>query len=111
MLYEVITLRSQLQTDSPALSPGSVLLVDTLGEMLALYAAADFVFVGGSFVPIGGHNILEASLMKKPVIFGPYMHNFKEIAKLLQEAGGGVMVDDQSSLAALVRRLIRNNFV
>jgi len=85
-------LRTQLQENSSPLLPGTVLLVDTLGEMLALYAAADFVFVGGSFVPVGGHNVLEASLMKKPVIFGPYMHNFKEISRLVLQSGGGWQV-------------------
>jgi len=98
-------LRSQLTSDSPALPPGSVLLVDTLGEMLALYAAADFIFVGGSFVPVGGHNILEASLMKKPVIFGPHMHNFKEISRLVLHSGGGWQVADVKELAAALGRV------
>ena len=47
----------------------------------------------GSLVPIGGHNILEASLLKKPVLFGPHMQNFKSISKLLLEAGGGIQAD------------------
>jgi len=102
----VVSLRSALPASDHLLAAGEVLLVDTLGEMLTFYSLADLVFVGGSLVPVGGHNVLEAALLEKPVIFGPYMHNFKEIAKLLQEAGGGLMVDDQSSLAALVRRLI-----
>jgi 3-deoxy-D-manno-octulosonic-acid transferase len=60
--------------------------------LLNLYAAGDVVFVGGSLVPVGGHNVLEAALLKKPVLFGPHMENFREIAHLLVEAGGGRMV-------------------
>jgi len=98
-------LRSQLHPDSSCLPSGSVLLVDTLGEMLALYASADFVLVGGSFVPVGGHNILEASLMKKPVLFGPYMHNFKEISRLVLQAGGGWQVANAAELVVELRHL------
>ena len=57
-----------------------VYLVDTMGELKALYAAADVAFVGGSMVPVGGHNILEAAAVGVPVMFGPHMENFKEIA-------------------------------
>ena len=91
-------LRSQLQAHDPLQMTGSVLLVDSLGEMLSLYAAADVVLVGGSFVPVGGHNILEASLMKKPVLFGPHMHNFKEISRLVLQAGGGWQVTSAGEL-------------
>jgi 3-deoxy-D-manno-octulosonic-acid transferase len=58
-----------------------VYLADTMGELKMLYAAADAAFVGGSMVPVGGHNILEASAVGVPVMFGPYMSNFKEIAQ------------------------------
>lgn len=62
-----------------------VYLADTMGELKLLYAAADVAFVGGSMVPIGGHNILEASVIGVPVMFGPYMANFKEISRLVLE--------------------------
>ena len=52
-----------------------------MGELKALYAASDVAFVGGSMVPTGGHNILEAAAVGLPVMFGPYMANFKEIAR------------------------------
>lgn len=58
-----------------------VYLVDTMGELKALYAASDVAFVGGSMVPTGGHNVLEAAAVGLPVMFGPYMANFKEIAR------------------------------
>ena len=57
-----------------------VYLADTMGELKMLYAASDTAFVGGSMVPAGGHNILEAAAIGAPVMFGPYMANFKEIA-------------------------------
>jgi 3-deoxy-D-manno-octulosonic-acid transferase len=63
-----------------------IYLVDTMGELKMLYTAADIAFVGGSMVPVGGHNILEAVAVGTPVLFGPYMANFKEIAeKVLQQ--------------------------
>ena len=58
-----------------------VYLVDTMGELKALYAASDVAFVGGSMVPTGGHNVLEAAAVGVPVMFGPYMANFKEIVR------------------------------
>ncbi len=102
------TLRSSLVKRQQALSAGEVLVVDTLGEMLKLYALADLVFVGGSIVPVGGHNVLEASLMKKPVMFGMYMQNFKEIARLLRQAHGGLQVRDEEDLYLQMKLLLEN---
>ncbi|MDB4470683.1 3-deoxy-D-manno-octulosonic acid transferase [Deltaproteobacteria bacterium] len=85
-------LRSGLEDGAACLESGQVLLVDTLGEVLNLYAVSDLVFVGGSLVPIGGHNLLEASLLGKPVLFGPHIQNFREISKKLIRAGAGVKV-------------------
>jgi 3-deoxy-D-manno-octulosonic-acid transferase len=91
------------------LKPGSVLLVDTLGEMLEFYALADVVFVGGSLVPIGGHNILEASMVNKPVLFGPHMQNFKEIAQYIVSAQGFGEVADELELQQLLIHLLQNS--
>jgi 3-deoxy-D-manno-octulosonic-acid transferase len=102
-------LRTAVETSARLLTPGEVLLVNTLGEMLQLYAVADLVFVGGSFVPVGGHNVLEASLLKKPVLFGNYMHNFKEISQLLLAAGGGIQVTDAFELTNTIRHLLDNH--
>jgi 3-deoxy-D-manno-octulosonic-acid transferase len=99
-------LRTEVAAAPQELAPGQVLLVNTVGEMLALYALADLVFVGGSLADVGGHNILEASLLRKPVIFGPHMHNFKEIARLILETGGGVQVADAAELNAAVTALL-----
>jgi len=103
-----VTRRSEMVAGHPVVSPGEVLVGDTLGEMLTFYAVADLVFVGGSFVPIGGHNVLEASMVKKAAIFGPYMNNFKEITRLLLEAGGGDQATSAEDLQALVARLLRD---
>lgn len=83
-----------------------VFLVDTLGELRLFYAAADIAFVGGSLVPVGGHNVLEPALAGVPVLFGPHMFNFDEAGRLLIEAGGAVRVKDASGLAAQVDSLL-----
>lgn len=91
-------LRSSLTEQDRLLAPGDVLVVDTLGEVLDFYSVADLVFVGGSLVSIGGHNLLEAALMSKPVLFGPHIHNFKEISAKLIRAGAGVKVANPGEL-------------
>jgi 3-deoxy-D-manno-octulosonic-acid transferase len=97
--------RTSLSEKNGILRDGDVLLIDTVGELLKLYAAADVVFVGGSLVPVGGHNVLEASLLKKPVLFGPHMANFREIARLLIEAGGGKTVPENKLAEELLTLL------
>ncbi|PNG44922.1 3-deoxy-D-manno-octulosonic acid transferase [Pseudomonas asplenii] len=83
----------------------SVLLGDTMGELLFLYALADSAFVGGSLVPSGGHNLLEPAVLAKPVICGPHLFNFLDIAAQLREAGALAEVDDAEGLAVEVQRL------
>lgn len=92
-------------TAEPVLATTSVLLGDTMGELLFLYALADSAFVGGSLVPNGGHNLLEPAALAKPVISGPHMFNFLEIAAMLREAGALQEVDDAEGLAVAVQRL------
>ena len=82
-----------------------VLLGDTMGELLFLYALADSAFVGGSLVANGGHNLLEPAALAKPVLSGPHLFNFLEIAALLREAGALQEVDDAQGLAVAVQRL------
>lgn len=100
------TLRSDLDKRSGTLRNGEVLLLDTVGELMRFYALSDLVFVGGSLVPVGGHNILEPSSLRKPVLFGPHMSNFKEIASLVLKYGGGVQVANGEELTAVVRSLL-----
>jgi 3-deoxy-D-manno-octulosonic-acid transferase len=83
----------------------AVILLDTMGELASLYAAADVVFVGGSLVPIGGHNVIEPAVHARPVCFGPHMTNFREASALLLERGGARQVGDAGELAALLREL------
>ena len=83
-----------------------VLLLDTMGELTAFYAASDVAFVGGSLVPVGGHNLLEPAALGVPVITGPHTQNGPEIARLLIEAGGALEVADGVALAAAAGRLL-----
>jgi 3-deoxy-D-manno-octulosonic-acid transferase len=87
--------------DAPA-----VILLDTVGELAQLYAVADVVFVGGSLVPLGGHNMLEPAARRKPVLFGPHTGNFREPASLLVEAGAAAVVADAAALGAELARLL-----
>jgi 3-deoxy-D-manno-octulosonic-acid transferase len=103
------TLRSSVESRERPMASGDVLLVDSIGEMLKFYALADLIFVGGSLVPVGGHNVLEASLLEKPVLFGMHMHNFKEISRLLQAAGGGLQVSDRLALLSAVKTLLHDS--
>jgi 3-deoxy-D-manno-octulosonic-acid transferase len=77
-----------------------------MGELTAFYAASDAVFVGGSLVPVGGHNLLEPASLGVPVITGPHTQNGPEIARLLIEAGGALEVADGTALAAAAVRLL-----
>lgn len=92
-------------TAQPVSAQTSVLLGDTMGELLFLYALADSAFVGGSLVPNGGHNLLEPAALAKPVLSGPHLFNFLEIAAQLRAAGALAEVDDAESLALAVQRL------
>jgi 3-deoxy-D-manno-octulosonic-acid transferase len=80
--------------------PVEAVLLDSMGELAVLYALADVVFIGGSLVPKGGHNILEPALFQKPVLFGPHMGNFKEMAEHFVQRNAALMVDNENALAA-----------
>jgi 3-deoxy-D-manno-octulosonic-acid transferase len=83
-----------------------VLLVDTLGELLDFYAASDVAFVGGSLVPIGGHNLLEPAALGLPVLTGPHTANSADIARLLVTEGAAEVVHDANELGTRVTRLL-----
>lgn len=82
-----------------------VLVGDTMGELLFLYALADIAFVGGSLVPNGGHNLLEPAALGKPVLSGPHLFNFLEISAQLRAAGALREVQDAAQLAQVVSEL------
>jgi 3-deoxy-D-manno-octulosonic-acid transferase len=79
-------------------APDAVFLIDTLGELQMLYAAADVAFVGGSLVPIGGHSLLEPAVLALPILSGPYTQNAQDIASLLARSGALRIVPDADAL-------------
>ncbi|RMH31837.1 MAG: 3-deoxy-D-manno-octulosonic acid transferase [Nitrospirae bacterium] len=87
-------------------SSSRVILLDTRGELAAIYALCRIAFVGGTLVPIGGHNLLEPARWGKPVLFGPYVDHCAEIAEALVQAGGGIQVKDESELTMYLRKAI-----
>ncbi|MEQ1581419.1 MAG: lipid IV(A) 3-deoxy-D-manno-octulosonic acid transferase [Steroidobacteraceae bacterium] len=90
-------------------TPGTtVLLVDTLGELLAFYASADVAFVGGTLVAIGGHNLLEPAALGLPVLTGPHVFNAPEVARTLLDAGAAIEVRSEEEVAISVTRLLRD---
>ena len=86
----------------------AVVIGDTMGELQLFYAAADVAFVGGSLVPTGGHNLLEAAAVGTPVVFGPHMFNFDEISRLTIGRGAGVQVQNASQLAPAISDFLGN---
>jgi len=86
----------------------SVLLVDSLGELLMFYAAADVAFVGGSLVPIGGHNLLEPAALALPVLTGPHNFNAPDVARALIERGGAIEVGSAEALATTLAALFED---
>ena len=82
--------RSGIDFDAPLDENADVIVLDSIGELAGLYLLADAVFVGGSLVPAGGHNILEPAWFAKPPVFGPSMENFREMAiPISRRASGG----------------------
>lgn len=75
-----------------------VVILDTIGELATIYQIATIVFVGGSLVPTGGHNVLEPAVFGKPIVFGPHMQNFLEIADAFVTNGAGVQVSSDQDL-------------
>jgi 3-deoxy-D-manno-octulosonic-acid transferase len=83
-----------------------VLLLDTLGELLLFYAAADVAFVGGSLVPVGGHSLLEPAALGLPILTGPHNFNAVDVARLFLESGAALQVSDAEQLYAALARLL-----
>ncbi|HEY0232586.1 MAG TPA: lipid IV(A) 3-deoxy-D-manno-octulosonic acid transferase [Dokdonella sp.] len=81
-------------------------VIDSMGELLAFYAAADVAFVGGSLVPVGGHNLLEPAALARPVIVGPQTFNFAEVTEDLIASGAAMRIADGDALGPAVVRLL-----
>lgn len=92
---------------APRDAPGAqVYLLDTIGDLESFYGAADLAFVGGSLIPHGGHNALEAARWGLPIITGRHTSNFREVVQLLEAAEALVVVSDGKELAAAVAALL-----
>jgi 3-deoxy-D-manno-octulosonic-acid transferase len=98
--------RSRAAADTPPDPDCEVLLLDTLGELMEFYAAADVAFVGGSLVGVGGHNLLEPAALGLPVLAGPQQFNSPDIARILAEGGALTTVHGVADLAAALARLL-----
>jgi 3-deoxy-D-manno-octulosonic-acid transferase len=88
--------------------PPDVIVLDTLGDLPDFYAVADVAFVGGSLVDAGGHNLMEPARFRKPILFGPYMTNFADIAKQIKRRGGGIEVRGREDLIREITGLLND---
>jgi 3-deoxy-D-manno-octulosonic-acid transferase len=93
---------------SSSVPEDAVILVDTIGELGAIYSVADVVFVGGSLIPHGGQNMMEPAGLGKAVVFGPSVENFRESVDLLLGEGAAIRVGDGEGLAGALRDLLTN---
>ncbi len=85
-----------------------ILVLDTVGELAYLYEMGDLVFMGGSLVPTGGQNVIEPAFFGKPILFGPSMTNFREIAEIFTDRNAAVQVRSPQELETQARRLLQN---
>jgi 3-deoxy-D-manno-octulosonic-acid transferase len=98
--------RRRSTLDTEVWPEGEVLLLDTLGELAQLYSLASVVFVGGSLVPTGGHNVLEPAMASRPIIIGPHMENFPDIARSFLSEDALVQVSTPEDLGREVASLM-----
>jgi len=103
--YEVVR-RSEAGSCSEATA---VFVGDSMGELLLFLATADLCYMGGSLVPVGGHNLLEPAAVGVPVVFGPHMFNFALISQMFLERGAASQVEDSTELAKVVAELFANS--
>jgi 3-deoxy-D-manno-octulosonic-acid transferase len=85
-----------------------VIILDTRGELAAVYRHGVVAFVGGTLVPVGGHNVLEPAVWGRPVLFGPYTDHCAELAEFLLQGGGALQVGSGSDVAMQVARLLKD---
>jgi len=83
-----------------------VLLGDSMGEMFAYYSACDLAFIGGSLLPLGGQNLIEACALGKPVLIGPHTFNFAQVSEMAIAAGAAVCVQDNKELVSMAEKLL-----
>lgn len=92
----------------PCAESTAVFVGDSMGELTTFYAAADLCFMGGSLVPVGGHNLLEPAALGLAVLFGPHMFNFAGISRMFLEEGAALQVDGGAALPEVVIRLLED---
>jgi 3-deoxy-D-manno-octulosonic-acid transferase len=95
--------------DAPIGQEVQVLLGDSMGEMFAYFAACDIAFIGGSLLPLGGQNLIEACSLGKPVLLGPHTFNFKAVSEDAIEAGAALRVQDAAHMLSEAARLLRDD--
>jgi 3-deoxy-D-manno-octulosonic-acid transferase len=101
-------LRIQRRSDDQPIRPDTqIVLGDSMGELFAYYGACDLAFIGGSLLPLGGQNLLEACAVGKPVLIGPHTFNFAEATRLAVEAGAAIRVPDAAGLGEALAQLLR----
>lgn len=106
-LSEQAGLQTVMRTQAQQISADTdVYIADTMGELKMLYASADIAFVAGSLIPVGGHNVLEAAALGLPVIFGPNMFNFREIAQGLLNEKAAKQCRDAEELENMMHELL-----
>ena len=98
----------RLSAGEVPLKPGEVLLVDVMGQLMRFFASADVAFVGGTLVPVGGHNLLEPAAVGLPVLAGPHLDNVRDVADMMKEAGVLTLVDGPGKLAEAAAWLLGN---
>ena len=108
-LLEARGVRYQRRSANAPTAPDTrVVLGDSMGEMFAYYAACDVAFIGGSLLPLGGQNLIEACAVGKPVLIGPSIFNFTEAVELAVQAGAAIQVPDPAALAREAGRLLQD---
>jgi 3-deoxy-D-manno-octulosonic-acid transferase len=93
---------------APIAAQTRVVLGDSMGEMFAYYAASDVAIIGGSLLPFGAQNLIEACAAGCPVVVGPHIYNFAEVVQLARDAGAAVSVDDAAAAVNIARDLLRD---
>jgi 3-deoxy-D-manno-octulosonic-acid transferase len=95
--------------EAPCANDTQVFLGDTMGELPMFYAGSDIAFVGGTLVPVGGHNLLEPASLGLPIVTGPHLFNTQDIANMFSEVEAFVQVQDASELAGALKKLFRDS--
>ncbi|MDH2915644.1 MAG: lipid IV(A) 3-deoxy-D-manno-octulosonic acid transferase [Gallionella sp.] len=108
-LIEQHGFRTQRRSADEAISGDTqIVLGDSMGEMFAYYAACDIAFIGGSLLPLGGQNLIEACAVGKPVLIGPHTYNFAQATKLAVSSGAAIQVNDAEELISQLNKLLND---